>query len=598
MRMKSLIVVITVPGYARIDMTEHNGTRVAGTHRWLPGVSLLRTYKRSWLRYDIVAGLVLTTLLVPQGMAYAGLAGLPPAVGLYTTAAGLLAYALFGPSRILVVGPDSTLGPMIFTVIAPLLATNPDPARAIALASTLAVLMGLICLAAGIAKLGTVAELLSKPVRIGYLNGVAIIIICGQLPKLFGFATAGGSVPRELWSFIRGVYHGDAGGPSTAIGLVSVVLIVALRHWFPRLPGVAFVVVGSLVAVVAFGLTQHGVSVIGEVPAGFPAMSIPNVSLHDLATLVLAAAGLAFVTLADTAPISRSFAMKHGDHVDPNQEMVAIGAANIAAGLFQGFPISGSASRSAVAEVNGSRSQVTGVIGAVAIIVLVVAAHGALRNLPNATLGAILVAAALGLADVLSLRWLWHVRRTELVLSLTATIGVAWLGPLRGIGVAIALAVIDFLRRAWRPNSAVLGRIHDVKGYHDVSRHTDAVQASGLVLFRFDAPLFFANSDFFAATARRAIDDRAASIQWFVLAAEPITDVDTTAAEMLTEFLNELDARGIVMAVAEMKGQTKDRLHSYGLYDKIGHDRFFPTIGSAMKTYYQLIDQPNPADLE
>jgi high affinity sulfate transporter 1 len=579
-------------------MTEHNGKRVAGTHRWLPGVSVLRSYERSWLRYDIVAGLVLTTLLVPQGMAYAGLAGLPPAVGLYTTAAGLLAYALFGPSRILVVGPDSTLGPMIFTVIAPLLASTPDPARAIALASTLAVLMGLICLVAGVAKLGTVAELLSKPVRIGYLNGVAIIIICGQLPKLFGFTTGGGSVPRELSSFIRGIYRGDANGPSTAIGLLSVVLIVALRHGAPKLPGVAFVVVGSIVAIAAFDLTHHGVSVIGAVPSGFPSISIPNVSVHDLTTLVLAAAGLAFVTLADTAPISRSFALKRGEHVDPNQEMVAIGAANIAAGLFQGFPISGSASRSAVAEANGARTQVTGVTGAVAIIVILVTFHSALRNLPNATLGAILVAAALSLADVASLRWLWQVRRTELLLSLTATVGVAWLGPLRGIGVAIALAVIDFLRRAWRPNSAVLGRVHGLKGYHDVSRHPGAVQAPGLVLLRFDAPLFFANSDHFAATARQAIDDRVEPIQWLVIAAEPITDVDTTAAEMLTEFLNELDVRGIALAVAEMKGQTKDRLRTYGLFDRIGDDRFFPTIGSAMKAYYQLIDLPNPADLE
>ncbi len=596
--MEPLIVVIAAPGYARVEMTQPSSSQLTRVRRWVPGVALLGNYSPSWLGPDVFAGLVLTTLLVPQGMAYAGLAGLPPVVGLYTTVAGLVAYALLGPSRILILGPDSTLGPMIFAIIAPMLGRNPEPARAIALASALAVLIGLICMAAGLAKLGTVAELLSKPVRIGYLNGVAIIILVGQLPKLCGFTTGGGSVPRELWLFVRSLARGDAQLESTIIGVVSLALIVLMRVWFPRLPGVAFAVLGSIIAVSAFSLTNHGVTVIGVVPSGFPPLSLPDISRHDLTQLLVAAAGLAFVTLADTAPISRSLAIKRGEHVDPNHEMIAVGAANVAAGLFQGFPISGSVSRSAVAEANGARSQITGITGAVAIVVILVTAHGLLRNLPAATLGAILISAAFVLADVASLYWLWNVRRSELLLSIIATAGVAWLGPLKGIAVAIGLALIDFVRRAWRPNSAVLGRVNGRKGYHDVSRHPTAIQAPGLLLFRFDAPLFFANADHFADEVRAAIAARAEPIQWVVIAAEPITDIDTTAAEMLNSLIDELDARSITFVIAELKGRVKDRLQSYGLFDRIGADLFFSTIGSAMKTYYLLIGVANPADAD
>ncbi|CAB4890804.1 unannotated protein [freshwater metagenome] len=579
-------------------MTEPPGTRLTTIGRWLPGVAMLRRYERSWLRHDLVAGLVLTTLLVPQGMAYAGLAGLAPVTGLYATVAGLLVYALVGPSQILVVGPDSSLAPMIAAVIAPLLGAGADPGRAIALASTLAILTGLLCMAAGLARLGTVAELLSKPVRIGYLNGVALIIIAGQLPKLFGFVNGTGSVPDEIWRFVRDVAHGAAQGHAAAIGIGSLAIIFAFRRWRPQLPGVAIAVAGSIAAVVAFDLASRGVTVLGATPSGFHMLSIPDIGMHDVGALLVAAAGLAFVTLADTAPISRTLSIKSGDHIDPNHEMVAIGAANIAAGLLQGFPLSGSVSRTAVAEANGARTQITGVVGAGTIVAILVGAHGLLRNLPAATLGAILISAALGLSDIKSLRWLWKVRPSELLLSLLATVGVAWLGPLRGIGVAIMLAVIDFLRRAWRPHSTLLGRLGDRKGYHDVLRHPEARQAPGLVLFRFDAPLFFANADHFANTLRRAIAERGEAIGWVIIAAEPITDVDTTAAEMLGELLDELQSKSITFAVAELKGHVKDRLRVYGLLDRVGEDHVFATIGSAMKFYYQHIGMPNPADTQ
>lgn len=579
-------------------MSVANRSRSTQLRRIVPGISLLRTYKREWFRHDLVAGLVLTTLLVPQGMAYAGLAGLPPETGLYTTAAALLAYALFGPSRILVVGPDSTLAPIVFATLVAVAGTGADPARAMALAGALAILMGLICIAAGFAKLGIVAELLSKPVRLGFLNGVALIIIAGQLPKLVGFASQSASVPRELWSFARGLAAGGALLNTTVIGLASLAIIVGCRHWAPRVPGVALAVVGSIAAVGLLDLQRRGVVAVGTTPHGFPRLALPNVSTRDLGNLIVDATGLAFLALADTSPVSRALALKRGDHVDSSHEMVAIGASNIAAGLFHGFPVSGSASRTAVAETNGARTQLTGVIGSAAILAILVFANDLMSNLAIATLAAILISAAFVLADLPTLAWLAKVSRVELALSLVTTIGVAWLGPMRGLGVAVALSVIDFLRRAWRPHSAVLGRIINRKGYHDLARHPDAVLAPGLVLFRFDAPLFFANADHFAQEIRAAIDDRPEPIRWVVLAAEPITDIDTTAAEMLGSLLDELDSRSVTLVVAEMKGRVKDRLRLYGLADRIGEQSLYPTIGSAMKAYYHAVGLANPADDE
>ena len=577
-------------------MSVANRSRSTQLRRIVPGISVLRTYKREWFRHDLVAGLVLTTLLVPQGMAYAGLAGLPPETGLYTTAAALLAYALFGPSRILVVGPDSTLAPIVFATLVAVAGTGADPARAMALAGALAILMGLICIAAGFAKLGIVAELLSKPVRLGFLNGVALIIIAGQLPKLVGFASQSASVPRELWSFAKGLAAGDALLSTTVIGLASLAIIVGCRHWAPRVPGVALAVVGSIAAVGLLDLQRRGVVAVGTTPHGFPRLALPNVSTRDLGNLIVDATGLAFLALADTSPVSRVLALKRGDHVDSSHEMVAIGASNIAAGLFHGFPVSGSASRTAVAETNGARTQLTGVIGSAAILAILVFANDLMSNLAIATLAAILISAAFVLADLPTLAWLAKVSRVELALSLVTTIGVAWLGPMRGLGVAVALSVIDFLRRAWRPHSAVLGRIINRKGYHDLARHPDAVLAPGLVLFRFDAPLFFANADHFAQEIRAAIDDRPEPIRWVVLAAEPITDIDTTAAEMLGSLLDELDSRSVTLVVAEMKGRVKDRLRLYGLADRIGEQSLYPTIGSAMKAYYHAVGLANPAD--
>jgi high affinity sulfate transporter 1 len=553
--------------------------------RRVPGVALVRGYRRSWFRRDLLAGLVLTTLLVPQGMAYAELAGLPPVTGVYTTIVALLAYALFGPSRILVVGPDSALGPLIAAAILPLLGAHGDPARAVALSGMLALLMGVLCIAAGLARFGIIAELLSKPVRIGFLNGIALVVFVNQLPKLFGFTADANGLYDELAAFVRGVGNGETVPAAMAVGIGSLVVILGARRWDPRVPGILVAVVGAGVATTVFDLTAHGVTVVGAIPSGFPAPVFPSVGFDDLGTLLVAAAGMAFVTLADTTALSRSLAAERGERVDADQEIVALGAANVAAGLFRGFPVSASATRTAVARSAGSGTQIAGVVGAVATLAILVGDAGLGRRLPQSTLAAIVMAAALLLVDVRSLRWFWRVRRSELYLSLAALLGVALLGVLEGIGVAIVLALGDFIRCAWRPHDAVLGRLRGRKGYHDVLRHPDAARIPGAVLYRFDAPIFFANAEYFADRVAAAVRRQRAEPRWVIIAAEPITDIDTTGAEVLARLLDHLEHAGIELAFAELKGPVKDQLRDYGLYDRIGAGHFFPTLGTAVHGY-------------
>lgn len=546
---------------------------------------LVGGYRREWLRRDLVAGVVLTTLLVPQGMAYAELAGLPPVTGLYTTVLALVAYAAFGPSRVFVLGPDSALGPLIAAAVVPLIGARGDPGQAVALAGMLALLVGVLCIGAGFARLGALAQLLSRPVRIGYLNGIAIVVLVDQLPKLFGFTTDATGTIDGLEQFVRGVIDGETVVAALLLGVASIVVILGLRAWSPAIPGILIAAVGATVITAVLDLAAEGVPVVGSIPSGFPTPAIPDVSLGDVGALLVAAAGLAFVTLTDSVALSRSFASHRHETVDADKEIIALGAANVAAGLFQGFPVSASTSRTALAESAGSRTQLTGIVGAVGVLVVLVADGGIARDLPRSVLAAIIVVAALGLFDVGALRWMWRVRRSELLLSLVALAGVVILGALEGIVVAIALSLANFVRRALRPYDAVLGRITGEKGYHDLDRHPEAVTIPGLVLYRFDAPLFFANAELFARRVTNALAARSEPTRWVVVAAEPMTDIDTTGAEVLERLLADLESRGIALAFAELKGPVKDRLRSYGLYDRVGDARFFPTIGTAVDGY-------------
>ncbi len=555
----------------------------------VPGVRALSAYKAAWLRKDLVAGLVLVALLVPQGMAYAELAGLPPITGLYTSILCLTGYAIFGPSRILVLGPDSSLGPMIAATLLPLIGANGDPARAIALASMLALLVGGITVLGGILKLGFVADLLSKPTMIGYMNGLAVTILVGQLPKLFGFSIDADGFIAETKGFVNGVRDGETVTAALAIGLVGIALIVVLQRVLPKLPGVLVAVVLSIVAARVFQLDEHGVKLVGTLPQGFPPLTIPSVHLSDLSLLVGGALGIVIVTLADTIATASAFATRSGQEFDGSQEMIGIGAANIAAGFFQGFPVSTSGSRTAVAEQSGAKTQVTGLVGALAIVLMLVLAPGLLRNLPQPTLAAVVIVASLSLADIPGTVRLWHQRREDFLVAIAAFLGVVLLGVLAGIAVAVALSIISVFRHAWWPYQAVLGRVDGLPGYHDLSARPDAAVLPGLVMFRFDAPLFFAN----ARTFRDQIRKLASAEQkpaWIVVAAEPITDVDTTASDMLEDLDQELNASGVSLVFAELKDPVRSKIERYHLTRTVNPQHFFPTIDAAVAAFRRETD--------
>jgi high affinity sulfate transporter 1 len=553
-------------------------------HGVAPGLGLLTTYRRSWLTKDVVAGVVLTTLLVPQGMAYAELAGLPPITGLYTTIMCLLAYAVFGPSRILVLGPDSSLGPMIAATIIPLIAANGDPERAVALASILALMVGAIMVLASVAKLGFIADLLSKPTMIGYMNGLALTILIGQLPKLFGFGVDADGLLGELAGFARGVADGAVVPAAAAVGLSGVALVLVLQRWLPKIPAVLIMVVLAIVVSSAFSLGEHGVSLVGELPQGFPPLTVPTVRWSDLALLAAGALAIAVVSLADTISTASAFAARTGQEINGNQEMVGIGAANLAAGLFQGFPVSTSASRTAVAERAGARSQLTGVTGAALIVLMLVFLPGLFRNLPQAALAAVVITASLSLADLPGTRRLWKQRKVEFLLSMAAFAGVAFLGVLPGILIAVALSILNVFRHAWRPYATILGKVEGLAGHHDVRSYPGAGQLPGLVIYRFDAPLLFANAKTFRDEVLRLARAEPAP-RWIVVAAEPITDVDTTASDVLFELDQLLDEGGQNLVFAELKDPVRRKIERYGLTSAIESRHFFPTVDTAVEAF-------------
>lgn len=550
----------------------------------VPGLRLLRAYRREWLGKDILAGVVLTTLLVPQGMAYAELAGLPPITGLYTTIMCLLGYAAMGPSRILVLGPDSSLGPLIAATILPLVGSGGDPARAVALASVLAILVAVIMTVAAVAKLGFIADLLSKPTMLGYMNGLALTILVGQLPKLLGFSVDADGLVGEVVGFVEGLANGEAVPAAAAVGLVGIALVLALQRWVPKVPAIMVMVVLSIVATTVFDLAARGVELVGVLPKGFPPLTIPEVQRGDIALLIGGALGIATISLADTISTASAFAARAGEEVHGNQEMVGIGVANLAAGLFQGFPVSTSGSRTAVAERSGAKTQLTGVVGALLIIVMIVFVPGLLRNLPQPALAAVVITASLSLADVPGTLRLWKQRKVEFLLSVVAFLGVALLGVLPGIALAIALSILNVFRRAWLPYETVLGKVEGLEGYHDVHSYPEAMSLPGLVIYRFDAPLFFANAKTFRDEVR-SLARAEPRPRWIVVAAEPVTDVDTTASDVLFELDDELDHAGISLVFAELKDPVRRKIDQYGLSRQIEPQHFFPTIGAAVAAY-------------
>ncbi|WP_027784321.1 MULTISPECIES: SulP family inorganic anion transporter [Burkholderia] len=552
--------------------------------RWVPGIEWVRAYRIAWLPGDAIAGVTLSAVLVPAGMAYATASGLSPASGLYASIAALVTYAAFGPSRILVLGPDSALIALIAASVMPLAHGNLQ--HAAALASALALLSGAICLAVGLTRLGFITDLLSTPIRYGYLNGIIVTIIVSQLPKLLGLAVHEAPIPQQLRELASAVASGKTNFAALTIGVLSLAVILAFKRWMPKVPGVLVAVAVATVGSAHFDLVARArVSVVGALPQGLPLPDFPALASNEWLALSASAAAVALVSFTDISMLSQIYGARSGGDVDRNREFVALGIANVTAGLFHGFSVAASGSRTPVVEAAGAKSQACGLIAALIVAALLLFAPQALRDTPHATLAAVVVAASLSLIEISGMRRLYRLRRPEFVQSLACFAGVVLSGVVVGVGIALGLAVLTFLWRAWRPYSAVLGRRDGVKGYHDVARHPDARRIPGLVLLRWDAPLFFANAEIFYERVMTAARTAPTRTHWLAIAAEPVTDIDVTAADMLARLDDELDDLHVQLCFAELKGPVKDILKRYGLFERIGEEHFMPTVGEAVSAY-------------
>ena len=557
-----------------------------GWWRWAPGVHVLFNYQRDWLASDIVAGLVLSAILVPVGMGYAEAAGVPAIHGLYATIIPLLVYALLGPSRIMVLGPDSTLAAVIASLILPLAGGSVE--RAIALAGVLALMTGAFLLLIGFARLGVMADLFSKPIRLGFFNAIALTVIISQLPKLMGFsATVNGSLAR-LVAMVQGFLDGRGNPVAMAIGMGTLGLILGIRQARPHWPAVliAVVVATGLSALLDLSATA-GLDVIGPVPHGLPVPTWPLtlVTLSDLRVLAPGAAIIALLVFADSSVLSRLLAKRAGTRVQPDQELLALGSANLAAGLMQGFPISSSNSRTPVAASAGAQTQLANLVGAGVIALLLVLAPGLLKDMPQAALGAVVITACISFTDWPGMMALLRQRRVEFMLAVSSFLGVVFFGVIQGIAGAIALSLLVMVWNAWHPYHTVLVRVAGRKGYHDFSRHPEGRFVPGLVLFRWDQQLFFANAELFREALLHAVEQAPTPTRHVIVAAEPVNDIDVTAADMLAELDHELEARGIELQFAGLPGHVRDLIMRYGLSPRFDADHFHPTVGNAVNVY-------------
>ncbi|MFF0341462.1 SulP family inorganic anion transporter [Kribbella sp. NPDC004875] len=549
----------------------------------VPGVETLRQYQRGWLRFDVLAGLTVAAYFVPQVMAYAQLAGLPAVTGLWVALGPLVLYFLLGSSRLLSLGPESTTALLTAAAIGPLAAG--DPVRYAALAAVLALLVGVICVVGWAARLGFLADLLSKPVLVGYLTGIAIIMMTGQLGRLTGAPVEGDSPPAEVVSALRLIGQWDFA--PVVMSVTALALLLALARWAPRLPGPLIVVALAAFVTWVADLGAKGVDVVGPVPSGLPVPHLPAVTVHDVGLLALPAVGVALVGYTDTVLTARAFAGRTGERIDAGRELLVLGLANVSASLFRGFPISSSGSRTALAEASNAKSQVYSLVAAAAIVATLLFAGPLLATFPIPALGALVVYAALRLIDLAEFRRIASFRRSELVLAAATTIGVVALDVLNGVLVAVGLSVLDVLRRVARPHDGILGYVPGIAGMHDIDDYPDARPVPGLVVYRYDSPLFFANAENFHRRALKAVDDAPTPVRWLLLNTEANVEIDITALDALDTLRKELEARGIVLALARVKQDLRDDLEAAGFIDRLGADRVFYTLPTAVEAFRQ-----------
>lgn len=549
--------------------------------RPLPGVAQFRHYRRGWLRGDLLAGVTVAAYLVPQVMAYAAVAGLPPVAGLWAAMPPLAVYAVVGSSRQLSVGPESTTALLTAAALGPL--AGGDPERYAALAAALALLVGGLCLLGWVARVGAVADLLSKPVLIGYLAGVALLMIISQLSTVTGIEVDGGDTVAQLRSFAGGITGGH--WPTLLLAVAALGALVLSAWRWPRLPGPLLVVLLATAVVAVFSLRERGIAVTGPIPSGLPVPGLTAIAWGDLGVLALPAVGIVLVGFSDNVLTARAFAGRHSQSVDANQELAALGAINVATSLFHGFPVSCSGSRTALGDALGSRTQLHSLVALVAVLGTLLLAGPLLAGFPVAALGALVVYAALRLIDVAEFRRIGRFRRSELVLAMLTTVAVLALGALYGVLVAVGLSILDLLRRLARPHDGILGYVPGVPGMHDVDDYPQARAVPGLLVYRYDAPLCFANAEDFRRRALAALDAAETPVEWFVLNAEANVELDVTGADVLEQLRGELANRGITVGMARVKQDLRSKLADAGLEERIGADRLFPTLPAAVAAY-------------
>ena len=547
------------------------------------GIVHLLHYDRRNLRGDLTGGLTVTAYLIPQVMAYSTLAGLPAQSGLIVIVVTLILYALLGSSRLLSVGPESTTALMTAAVLAPL--ALGDPVRYAALAALLALLVGIYALASGLLRLGFIGDLLSRPVLIGYMAGVAVIMITSQLGKVTGVDVAGDSFLSDLGSFATNASDNGLSWPTVAVGASVAVLLLIFTPRFPRVPVPLIVMLAATAIVAIFDLEAYGVQTVGQVSFAGLHVGLPAVDSGDLGLLMLPALGIFVVGYTDNILTARAFAARGGSRIQNNQEFLAMGTANVGSSLVGGFPVSSSASRTVIAEASGARTQLYSLTAAGLVIVAVLAFSNVISAFPSAALGGLVVYAAIRLIDIDEFRRLWSFRRREFLLAISATAGVLLFDILYGVLAAVAISVVELLTRVARPHSAVLGRSEGVAGWHDLDDYPGATQIPGLVMFRYDSPLFFANAEDFYDRCLEALAGADPPARWFVLNMEAITEVDITGLDALEELRAHCESAGVVLALDHVKREVELMLDKHGVGERIGHDRMYPTHPTAIAAY-------------
>ncbi|HFH2590628.1 SulP family inorganic anion transporter [Pseudomonas aeruginosa] len=554
--------------------------------RWVPGLDSLLHYRRAWFRPDVQAGLSVAAIQIPTAIAYAQIAGFPPQVGLYACILPMLIYALIGSSRQLMVGPDAATAAMVAAAITPLAAG--DPQRLVDLSMIVAIMVGLFSIVAGLARAGFIASFLSRPILVGYLNGIGLSLLVGQLGKLFGYEAATSGFVAGILALLEKLLH--IHWPTLILGSLSLLLMVLLPRRFPQLPGALCGVLLASLAAALLGLDRYGVELLGEVPAGLPQLSWPQTSLEELKSLLRDATGITVVSFCSAMLTARSFAARHGYSINANHEFVALGLANIGAGVSQGFAISGADSRTAVNDMVGGKTQLVGVVAALVIAATLLLLNKPLGWVPMPALGAVLLLAGWGLIDVQALKGFWKLSRFEFSLCLLTTVGVLSVGVLPGIFVAVSIAVLRLLYYTYRPSDAVLGWMHGIDGQVELAKYPQATTLPGLVIYRFDAPLLFFNADYFKQRVLAVVDgsERPNAV---LLNAEAMTNLDISGLATLHEVQQILKAQGVHLSLARVTGQTLDLLQRSSMLGEIKPPLVFSSVRSGVSAYRYWLRQ-------